>query len=189
MVIDGVGEFSFRRLTRADFPLLAGWLAEPHVARWWNHDVDPEALERDFGASADGAEPGEDWLVLFAGRPVGLIQYSRYDDYPTYREELEPFVEVPPGAASIDYLLGDPALTGQGLGTSMIEEFVTRIWATASDVPCLIVPVHARNVASWRALRSAGFQLVGSGELEPDNPIDDRRHEILRIDRPLVDQT
>jgi len=45
-----MGEVSFRRLTRDDFPVLAGWLAEPHVARWWNHDVDAEALERDFGA-------------------------------------------------------------------------------------------------------------------------------------------
>src|SRR6478609_3485549 len=126
-----MGEVSFRRLTRDDFPVLAGWLAEPHVARWWNHDVDAGALERDFGASADGAEPNEDWLVLFAGRPVGLIQYSRYDDYPEYRDELAPYVEVPTGTASIDYLLGDPSLTGQGLGTSMIEEFVERIWATA----------------------------------------------------------
>ena len=184
-----MGALSFRRLTRDDFPLLAGWLAEPHVARWWNHDVDAGALERDFGASADGAEPNEDWLVLLAGRPVGLIQYSRYDDYPEYRDELAPYVEVPTGAASIDYLLGDPSLTGQGLGTSMIEEFVERIWATAPDVPCVIVPVHARNVASWRALRSAGFHLVASGELEPDNPIDDRRHEILRIDRPPLDRT
>ncbi|GAA1607828.1 hypothetical protein GCM10009789_72810 [Kribbella sancticallisti] len=44
--------YTFQRLTRADFPLLAGWLANPHVARWWNHETTPEALERDFGSSA-----------------------------------------------------------------------------------------------------------------------------------------
>jgi aminoglycoside 6'-N-acetyltransferase len=181
-------DITFRRLSRADFPLLARLLAEPHVARWWNHDVDPEALERDFGASADGAEPNEDWLVLLAGRPVGLIQYSRFDDYPEYRDELVPEFEVPTGAASIDYLLGDPALTGRGLGTAMIDAFVRRIWATAPDVPCLIVPVHADNVASWRALRSAGFRVLGEGDLAPDNPIDDRRHVALRIDRPPIEQ-
>jgi len=184
----GVGEFSFRRLTRADFPVLAGLLAEPHVARWWNHAVDPEALERDFGASADGAEPSEDWLVLLADRPVGLIQYSRFDDYPEYRDELTPILEVPAGSASIDYFLGDPSLIGRGLGTSMIRGFVERIWATATDVPCLIVPVHSANVASWRALRSAGFRVVGRGDIEPDNPIDDRSHVVLRIERPPVDR-
>ncbi|TPW11645.1 MAG: GCN5-related N-acetyltransferase [Acidimicrobiaceae bacterium] len=44
---------TFRRVIRADFPLLAGWLAEPHVARWWNHEFTTEAVERDFGQSAD----------------------------------------------------------------------------------------------------------------------------------------
>jgi aminoglycoside 6'-N-acetyltransferase len=44
--------------------------------------------------------------------------------------------------------------------------------------------VSSANQASWRALLAAGFRLVARGELEPDNPIDDRRHEILRVDRP-----
>jgi aminoglycoside 6'-N-acetyltransferase len=179
-----MSDLSFRRLTRADFGPLAAFLAEPHVARWWNHDVDDEALERDFGASADGAEPSEDWLVLLDDRPVGLIQYSKYDDYPDYRTELAPIVDVPPGATSIDYLLGDPQLIGQGIGTRMIREFVDRIWTLEPPVPCIIVPVHSANAASWRALLAAGFHLVARGELDPDNPIDDRGHEILRIDRP-----
>ena len=179
-------DLSFRRLTRSDFDVLADLLAAPHVARWWNHDVDPEALERDFGASADGTEPNEDWLVVRHGRTIGLIQYSKFDDYPEYRDELAPIIDVPAGAASIDYLLGDPALIGRGIGTSMIRAFVERIWTTDPSVPCLIVPVNSANVASWRALRSAGFTLIARGELDPDNPIDDRMHEILRLDRPAV---
>ena len=39
----------FRRVTRLDFPLLASWLCQPRIARWWNHDFSPEAIERDFG--------------------------------------------------------------------------------------------------------------------------------------------
>ena len=52
------GRITFRRLTRDDFGLLARWLAEPHVHRWWFHD--PAAVERDFGPVADGTEPAED---------------------------------------------------------------------------------------------------------------------------------
>ena len=44
----------FRPLERTDFDLLAAWLAEPLVARWWNHETSPEALERDFGPTIDG---------------------------------------------------------------------------------------------------------------------------------------
>ncbi|MGH9132813.1 MAG: GNAT family N-acetyltransferase, partial [Ilumatobacteraceae bacterium] len=120
--------FTFRRLTRADFPMLAGWLAEPHVARWWNHEFSAEAVERDFGPTADGVEPSEDHLVLLDGQPIGLIQYSLYAAYPEYVDELTPLLPVPDHAVTIDYLIGDPALTGRGVGTAMIGCFVERIW-------------------------------------------------------------
>ena len=179
--MDGI---SFRRTVRADFPVLAGWLAEPHVARWWNHEFTTDAVERDFGSSADGTEPSEDHTVLLDGRPIGLIQYSRYADYPDYLAELEGLVDVPPHAVSIDYLIGDPALIGRGLGAAMIRAFVDHVWSINAEASCIIVPVCSANVASWRTLRAAGFRLVARGPLEPDNPIDDPSHEILRLDRP-----
>jgi aminoglycoside 6'-N-acetyltransferase len=179
-----VAPFSFRRVTRDDFPLLARWLAEPHVKRWWNHDHSPDAVERDFGQSADGAEPSEDHLALLDGRPVGLIQYSRFADYPEYIDELIGLLEVPDESVTIDYFVGEPDLIGIGIGSAMIREFVARIWRVNPLAPCVIVAVNSANEASWRALLRADFRLVARGELEPDNPIDDRMHEILQIDRP-----
>ena len=176
---------AFRRVTRRDFPLLARWLAEPHVARWWNHEVTPQAVERDFGQSVDGAEPSEDHLVLLDGRAVGLIQCCRYADYPEYLDELSSVVEVPEGAVSIDYLLGDPSLIGRGIGAAMVCAFVERTWDADADARCVVVPVAAANEASWRTLLSIGFHEVAEGELEPDNPIDDRRHKVFRLDRPM----
>jgi aminoglycoside 6'-N-acetyltransferase len=179
------GPIDFRRVGRSDFPLLGRWLAEPHVARWWNHESTPEAVERDFGPSVDGTEPNRDYLVLVEGRPIGLIQYSRLAECPEYVAELEPLTPVPDEAVSIDYLIGDPTLVGRGLGTAMLSRFVERIWSTAPRADSIIVPVNKANVASWRALLKVGFRVVARGELEPDNPIDDRQHEILRLDRTL----
>ncbi|TIM18779.1 MAG: GNAT family N-acetyltransferase, partial [Mesorhizobium sp.] len=31
--------YDFRPVTEADLPMIAAWLAEPHVAEWWD---DPE---------------------------------------------------------------------------------------------------------------------------------------------------
>jgi len=180
-----MGVITFRRLGRADFPLLGRWLAESHVARWWNHEFTAAAVERDFGDTVDGVEPNEDHLVLLDGRPIGLIQCCRYADYPEDIEELAPLLAVPDHAVSIDYLIGDPSLIGRGVGTAMIVRFVEEIWRTKPEASCIIVPVSAANPASWKALLSAGFRLVARGELEPDNPIDDPLHEILRLDRPV----
>lgn len=175
---------TWRRLAVTDFPLLRRWLAEPHVARWWNHETSPEAVERDFGAAARGEEPSEDLLVLLDGTPVGLVQRCRFEDYPDYYDELARSVAVPAGTVSIDYLIGEPDRVGHGLGTRVIRAVVAATWTDHPDAPAVIVPVHADNTASWRALEKAGFRRIAEAELEPDNPVDDRRHYIYRIDRP-----
>lgn len=179
-----IGSFSFRRVTRDDFALLATWLAEPHVARYWNHEFTPEAVERDFGPTADGDEPFEDHLALLEGEPVGLVQFGRYVDDDHWQTEMKPVYPVSAGDVSIDYLIGDPARVGKGVGRAMIRAFVDEIWRTHSDARSIVVPVVASNEASWRMLLGAGFRLVARGELEPDNPIDGPMHEILRFDRP-----
>lgn len=156
---------TFRPLTRDDFPLLTTWLEEPRVKRWWNHETNPEAVERDFGRGTRGEEPGEDLVVLLGDRPIGLLQRSVIRDYPEEYARFSAHVDVPPGAVELDYLIGDPDLRGRGLGTRLIT-------------------VNAANVASWRAVEKAGLTFLTEGDMPPDNPIDDPLHRIHRIDRP-----
>jgi aminoglycoside 6'-N-acetyltransferase len=85
---------------------------------------------------------------------------------------------------TIDYLIGDVTNIGRGIGPTMIRSALDHLWADHEDAESVIVAVHADNVASWRALEKAGLTRVGSGEIAPDNPIDDRRHHVYRIDRP-----
>lgn len=174
----------FRPLVPGDLALLRQWLAQPHVARWWNHETSPEAVERDFGPAIRGEEPSEDFVALLGGEPLGLIQRHWLRDYPDELAELRQVLDVPRAALTIDYLLGDVARTGSGVGTAMIGAMVARCWADVPEATCVIVPVVAGNVASWRALEKAGFDRVATGELAPDNPIDPPDHVVYRVDRP-----
>ncbi|WP_018348264.1 GNAT family N-acetyltransferase [Longispora albida] len=175
--------FTWRRLTEADFPLLRDWLDQPHVARWWHHETTPEAVARDFGASARGEEPSEDLLVFLDGVPLGLVQRCFLADYPDYAAELAAITDVPPGAVTIDYLIGEPGRTGHGTGTAMIQAIVERTWAELPAALSVVVPVNAGNVASWRALEKAGLRRVAEGELTPDNPAEGALHYVYRTDR------
>lgn len=177
-------EIAFRPLRRDDFGLLARWLAEPAVARWWNHEFTAEAIERDFGPSVDGRDPAEMFLALTQERPFGFIQRYRIDNEPRYSEELSRVCTVPAEALSIDYFVGEPDMRGRGLGAGLIAAMVARTWADHPDAGTIIVPVAAGNAASWRALERAGFTRIGEGELEPDNPIDPPDHVIYAIRRP-----
>lgn len=177
-------EIELRPLRRADFPLLARWLAEPLVARWWAHETTPEAVERDFGPAVDGIEPTSMYLGEAEGRPVGLVQVYAIADYPEYTREFAGVCDVPPGALSIDYLIGEPSARGRGLGASLIAAGAARGFADHPDARDVLVPVAAANTASWRALRRAGARWYAEGELTPDNPADPRDHVVHRFVRP-----
>jgi aminoglycoside 6'-N-acetyltransferase len=177
------GALQWRRLVAGDLPLLAGWLAEPVVARWWNHDSTPEGVERDFGPSVRGEEPGEDLVVSLDGRPIGLVQRAVISDYPEDLAEFGSLVEVPEGAVELDYLIGEPALRGRGLGSRMIAALVRDTWTTTPAVPAVITAVAATNVASWRALEKAGLRRIAEGPMTPESPEDGSLHYVYRVDR------
>jgi aminoglycoside 6'-N-acetyltransferase len=180
-----VTSFTFRHLARADFALLGRWLAQPHVARWWNHESSPLAMEADFGAVIDRLDPADVFIASRGARPIGLLQRYTFADNPDYITELAGLIDAPGNALSIDYFIGEPDLLGRGLGSAMIGSAVDAIWRDHPSAPSVIVPVSSANVASWRALERAGFTLVATGWLTPDNPIDDGDHRVYRIERPL----
>jgi aminoglycoside 6'-N-acetyltransferase len=182
----GGGAIEFRPLERSDFALLARWLSEPQVAWWWNHETTDAAIERDFGPAVDGREPTDVCVASVGHRPCGLIQRYAIDAYPEYVEQLAPVIAIPPGALSIDYLVGEPDLRGRGLATRMIATWVERSWGAYPGAGAVIVPVAAGNVGSWRALERAGFARVARAELEPDNPRESRDHYLYRLERPAA---
>jgi aminoglycoside 6'-N-acetyltransferase len=175
---------TWRHVTPEDSALLARWLAAPHVARWWHNETSTPAVERDSGPSTRDEEPNEDFLALLDGVPIGLLLRSFVHDYPEGLTELASITDVPARAMTIDYLIGEPGNIGCGIGTELIRSALQQIWADHKDAECVIVVVHADNIAAWRALEKAGLTRVASGDLEPDNPIDDRRHYVYRVNRP-----
>lgn len=164
-------QLGFRPLTRDDFPLLAVWFAAPHVEPWWQEPVGPDALEANYGPVVDGTDPTEVRIVTLGGVPVGLIQRYLLADEGAWRATLVP-TGVPLDAFGIDYLIGDPDLTGRGVGTSMIARFVADSWDRYPGCTACVVAVHQDNRPSWRALERAGFTRVWGGRLVSDDPSD-----------------
>ena len=175
--------FEFEPIQRSHFPLLSEWLRTPHVARWWHDDPSLAAIEADYGANVDGTEPSEVFIARCDGIPLGLVQRYRLHDYPQYLAELAPIISTPASARSIDYLVGPVEALGKGLGTAMIQAFVRTVWCDHAACSHIIVPVNVANRASCRVLERAGFVCVATGDLTPDNPVDDTWHFIYGLQR------
>ncbi len=153
------------------------------MARWWNHETSPEAVRRDFGPTARGEEPAEDLIALLDGRPFGLAQRSRIADHLDELAAFAALVPVPPETMTIDYLIGEPGLSGRGLGTRTIRSLIAATWAAHPRARGIVVAVVAANTASWRALEKAGLTRVAEGDVEPDNPVDEPLHHVYAVER------
>ncbi|MET0315242.1 MAG: GNAT family N-acetyltransferase [Rhodococcus fascians] len=174
---------TFRRVVDADFPLIGQWLSHPHVARWWNQDSSAAAVERDFGPVARGEEPAQDLLAFEDGAPFALVQRCRWADYPEDLAAIAAYIDMPPEATTIDYLIGEVSEIHRGRGTRLIAAFAEDTFRAYPSSNSIIVPVVAGNRQSWRALEKAGFRRIGEAQLDADNPIDPPLHYVQRLDR------
>lgn len=155
--------FSFRPLTARDLPLLHEWLNRPHVAEWWDDERDLESVLRSFGADL-GSPMIAMFLVCLDQEPIGYIQVYR-----VMGADPEWWIdETDPGARGIDQFLANADQLGQGLGSSMVREFVAGLFADP-EVTVVQTDPSPRNARAIRAYEKAGFRRVGE-VITPDGP-------------------
>jgi aminoglycoside 6'-N-acetyltransferase len=144
---------TFRPLRRADFVLLEEWLREPHVFAWWNERLDLAGLEAKYGPRIDGAEPSHVFIIEYARRPVGWIQWYRWADYEAHAKKLG----AAPDEAGVDLAIGDPEMIGVGLGPIALQLFIRQEIFIHSSVTAVVSDPEVLNVRSLRAFEKAGF--------------------------------
>jgi aminoglycoside 6'-N-acetyltransferase len=123
----------FRPLAEADFPILAQWLAEPHVRAFYQKS--PATLEQvalEYGPAVRQEEPTICSLAAHRGVPLGYLQSYRNVDYPEWA------VIGAIDGVSIDLFIGDPAYLRRGYGRAALRGYVDEV----------AFPFHA---SEWRA--------------------------------------
>jgi len=94
-------------------------------------------------------------------------------DHPEY----DALVAVGPGVAGVDLFIGEAELTGSGLGTRVLGQFVEDVVFARPETTACIAGVEIGNEASLRAFAKAGFRTVRDYEEEG------RPHRLVRRDR------
>jgi aminoglycoside 6'-N-acetyltransferase len=145
-----------RPLSREDFGMVVGWLAQPHVAAWWGAPLDLAGVEQEYGPCVDGADPTEVFICSEGPMPIGLIQIYRLADNAAY----ERAVGVD-SAAGVDLFVADAARLGQGMGPRLIGQALELAWAHYPEVTSAMAGPSVHNVRSHRAFEKAGFHSVG----------------------------
>jgi RimJ/RimL family protein N-acetyltransferase len=140
----------------------------PHVQAWWGTEPVASAdIERKYGPRVDDADPTRVFIIELVGEPVGIIQCYRHADYASWDRAVGI-----PAAAGIDYLVGEPARCGQGIGPFAISCLAPRVFILYPDVAAIVAVPQAANYPSRRALQKAGFRLIGERQLDSADPSD-----------------
>jgi RimJ/RimL family protein N-acetyltransferase len=170
-------DLRFRPMTAEDLPTLHEWLQRPHVVRWYRDHGSYEQVVAHYLPAIEGSDPTDHYIVLLDGAAIGMVQTYLVSDYPDYATLIQ---VADPGTAGADILIGEEQLTGQGLGTEVLQRFVDEIvFAPPESTACVADP-DVRNVASIRAFEKAGFRAVREFVEEPG---DGQMHVLLRRDR------
>ena len=164
--------FVFRALQKSDYPLIAAWLAEPHVAARWREQADVAHVAAMYDASVEGREPAYVFVIEHDRHLIGWVQWFRWSDYPQDGEQMG----VNAGAAGLDLAIGEASQIARGLGPAIIGAFIKTVVGADPTINCVITDIDADNVRSLRAFAKAGFRPAGSVEA------DDKRRTIVRLD-------
>jgi aminoglycoside 6'-N-acetyltransferase len=140
--------YAFRRATRADLPLLQGWLHTPEAMRWWGDPAEQEAMLRD-----DLDEPRMTMRVVsLDGRAFAYAQ-----DYEVHAWPQPHLAHLPPGTRAIDTFIGEPDMVGRGHGSVYLRALAEQLLAQGAAM--IAIDPDVENVRAQRAYAKAGFRV------------------------------
>lgn len=141
--------YDFRAVTEDDLPMIAGWLAKPHLAEWWG-DPATEIASIQGHIDSDSVEP---LIVELNGRAIAYLQ-----SYDPHLEDDHPYADQPFGTLGIDISIGVPELLGLGHGSAIVRQFIEMLFEEGA-VRVIIDP-HPDNARAIRAYERAGFREI-----------------------------
>ena len=161
---DSAAPYTFPPLTRADYPRMRGWLAQPHVRAWWG---DPEAeialIDQDMEGHLAGTGPTDMRIVHHDGQPFAYVQ-----DYPAHHWDMPHYAGFPPGTRAMDTFLGDPAYLGRGHAACYLHQRATDL---RRRFPAVVIDPSPTNERAQRAYRRAGFAARFTAPNEDGAPV------------------
>jgi aminoglycoside 6'-N-acetyltransferase len=181
-----VTEVSFRGMAEGDLPVVAAWLREAHVQRWWK-DPAPDNVEAKYLPRINGTEPTEMLIILWNGREIGIIQRYRMRDHPDWERSLASTGLTFRSAAGIDYAIGVRDLVGRGIGSAVVAAFSGEVFARYPDVDQIVVTPQEANRASCRVLEKAGYRRAWTGMLDSNDPSDSGPAALFVLERSSLD--
>lgn len=155
-----------RPATPADLDLLRHWDRQPHVIA--GKGEEDWQWETELARSPAWREQ---LIAESGGDPVGFLQIID-----PALEQGHYWGDIANGLRAIDIWIGEPGLTGRGIGSRMLVAAIGRCFADVSVTGILVDPLPG-NIRAHRFYERHGFRFAGPAIL------DGERCFVYRLDR------
>ncbi len=139
-------DYTFVKATRADYPMLRGWLSEPHVMETWGDPDEELAL---IDAEIDGGDC-QMHIVYDGDIPFAFIQ-----NWGAHEAPVPHLKDLPIGTRAIDTLLGETSYLGKGHAKAYVRQYAGQL--LAQGAPCVCTDPRLTNPRGLAMYRAAGF--------------------------------
>jgi aminoglycoside 6'-N-acetyltransferase len=147
-------DLRFVPLAEKHLDSIVRWLREPHVAKFWSEPpTEAEIRAKYLGKRAKNIHG---YVIELDSRPIGYVQhYEAWNVGPGW------WPDATPGVYGLDVMIGEPSLTGKGIGTEALRRFLRDVLAKGREVKEIIADPDPANAAAIRAFEKLGFMKVG----------------------------
>lgn len=156
----------FEPLKAEHFSYLLKWLQNPVVKKWYDSEIEYTSLliEQKYLSYTKGYKVDEQgdhkkiaaFIILHGNNPIGYIQlYNAYD----FGHE-PPLTGLPKSLGAIDLFIGEDAFLGRGLGSEILQQFIS---LHGAHYDYLFVAPSSENLRAIKCYRNASFYPVGQG--------------------------
>lgn len=145
-----------RRLIEEDKFLMAKWLSDPEVLRYYegrDRPLDLVQVEEDFFGEADDETR---CLILCDEKPIGYVQF-----YPVGEEERRVYGYSDPSEIlfGMDQFIGEPAYWNKGIGTQLVEMIVAYL-LNEKNADRIVMDPQTWNERAIRCYEKCGFNKI-----------------------------
>ena len=142
---------TLRESNSNDISIIEVWLNKDYIKKWYG---DPkEWLDEIQNVSGDFGWLNH-YIAEYEGIPFGFCQYYDCGKTPKGYE----WDNEPPGTFGIDYMIGEEAFLGRGLGSIMIKKLIDLIISKENPTQIFADPAK-ENAASIKLMEKNGFTL------------------------------
>lgn len=150
------GDLRIRGLKVQDAELLAKWLSDPEVLRYYEGRDNPFDVSKVKSAFFDRETGTKRCIIECLGQPIGYIQYYVVDDI--YRAKYG-YEHVAGNLYGMDQFIGETDFWNRGIGTDLIRSMVAYLMES-ENAETIVMDPQAWNERAIRCYEKCGFQKI-----------------------------